>query len=321
MKITDLKSYVVKMKWDDRPGSVEPRNLVEREFIFVQIDTDEGITGWGEITNYPGNIGNRAMQRFTTEIKDFLVGRDPTRIEEIWARTFRLFTYTGTRGATTAAISGIDIALWDIFGKSLGLPIYKLLGGAVREMIPLYTHPPEPGSDINKAREDALEIVASGHKAFKMDPMMHSLDGGNVGFLDGEISAEGAYRAEEITAEVRDAVGPDVEILIDAHGRFNVPTAIDLANRLEPYGIHWFEEPVPVESYHAIQQVRDSTAVRISVGERLHTRFEFIPIFENNLADYVMPDVTWTGGITELKKISTMAEAYYIPVSPHDASG
>ncbi len=104
MKITDLKSYLMKMKWDDRPGSVEPRNLVEREFVFVQIDTDEGITGWGEITNYPGNIGNRAIQKFTTEIKDFLVGRDRTRIKEIWARTFQLFAYTGTRGATTAAI-------------------------------------------------------------------------------------------------------------------------------------------------------------------------------------------------------------------------
>ena len=100
-----------------------------------------------------------------------------------------------------------------------------------------------------------------------------------------------------------------------------MPTAINLANRLEPYGIHWFEEPVPVESYHALQQVKESTNVRISVGERLHTRYEFIPIFEKNLPDYVMPDVTWTGGISELKKISTMAEAYYVPVSPHDASG
>ena len=321
MKITDLKSYLIQMDWDDRTGGSEPKNTVAREFVFVQIDTDEGITGWGEITNYPGNVGNRAIQKYTSEIKDFLVGKDPTRIEEIWARTFRLFTYTGTRGATTAAMSGIDIALWDIFGKSLNLPIYKLLGGAVRESIPLYTHPPEPGLDIELARRDAKEIVASGHTAFKMDPMMHSLHGGNIGFLDGEISAEGAERAEQITAEVRDAVGPNIEILIDAHGRFNVPTAIDLANRLEPYGIHWFEEPVPVESYHALQQVRDSTNVRISVGERLHTRFEFVPIFENNLADYIMPDVTWTGGISELKKISTMAEAYYIPVSPHDASG
>ena len=325
MKITDLKCYLVEIDWDDRPGANHPRNLIKREFVFVQIDTDEGITGWGEITNYPGNIGNRAIQKYVTEIKDFLVGWDPTKIEEIWNRTFRLFTYTGTRGATTAAISGIDIALWDIFGKSTNLPIYRLLGGAVRNEVPLYTHPPEPGQDIQLAVEDAKEIVASGHTAFKMDPMMHSSwsgnNGGNVGYLDGEISPEGAARAEEITAEIRSAVGPEIEILIDAHGKFNVPTAINLANRLEPYGIHWFEEPVPVESYHALQQVKESTNVRISVGERLHTRYEFIPIFEKNLADYVMPDVTWTGGISELKKISTMAEAYYVPVSPHDASG
>ena len=325
MKITDVKSYLIKMAWDDRPGKDNPRSSIEREFVFVQIDTDEGITGWGEITNYPGSVGNRAIQKYVMELKDFLIGWDPTKIEEIWTRTFRLFTYTGTRGATTAAISGIDIALWDIFGKSVNLPIYQLLGGSVRDKIPLYTHPPEPGEDIALAIENAREIVESGHTAFKMDPMMHSSwdgdNGGNIGYLDGEISPEGAYRAEQITAEIRDAVGPDIEILIDAHGKFNVPTAIDLANRLSAYDIHWFEEPVPVESYHALQQVRDSTNVRISVGERLHTRFEFIPVFEKNLADYVMPDVTWTGGISELKKISTMAEAYYIPVSPHDASG
>ena len=325
MKITDVKSYLIEMEWDDRPGKDEPRSPINREFVFVQIDTDEGLTGWGEITNYPGGIGNRAIQKYVMELKDFLIGWDPTKIEEIWTRTFRLFTYTGTRGATTAAMSGIDIALWDIFGKSVNKPIYQLLGGSVRNEIPLYTHPPEPDENIALAIENAKEIVESGHTAFKMDPMMHSsydgYNGGNIGYMDGEISPEGAYRAERITAEIRDAVGPDIEILIDAHGKFNVPTAIDLANRLAAYDIHWFEEPVPVESYHALQQVRDSTNVKISVGERLHTRFEFIPIFENNLADYVMPDVTWTGGISELKKISTMAEAYYIPVSPHDASG
>jgi len=325
MKITDVKSYLIEMEWDDRPGKDEIRSPINREFVFVQIDTDEGITGWGEITNYPGGIGNRAIQKYVMELRDFLVGWDPTKIEEIWNRTFRLFTYTGTRGATTAAMSGIDIALWDIFGKSVNKPIYQLLGGSVRNEIPLYTHPPEPDENISLAIENAREIVESGHTAFKMDPMMHSsyegYNGGNIGYLDGEISPEGAYRAEQITAEMRDAVGPDIEILIDAHGKFNVPTAIDLANRLSAYDIHWFEEPVPVESYHALQQVRDSTNVKISVGERLHTRFEFVPIFENNLADYVMPDVTWTGGISELKKISTMAEAYYIPVSPHDASG
>jgi galactonate dehydratase len=109
--------------------------------------------------------------------------------------------------------------------------------------------------------------------------------------------------------------------LIDAHALYNVPTAIRLATRLAPYNIVWFEEPVPPESYHALKQVRQQVPVRICVGERLHTRFEFIPVFENHLADFIMPDVTWTGGISELKKISTLAEAYYVPVSPHDASG
>ena len=116
--------------------------------------------------------------------------------------------------------------------------------------------------------------------------------------------------------------GPNIEILIDAHGRFNVPTAIRLCRTLEDVAqIDWFEEPVPVESYQALSQVREKVNAAICVGERLHTRWEFVPIFENKLADYIMPDVTWTGGITELKKIATMAEAYYIPISPHDASG
>jgi galactonate dehydratase len=151
--------------------------------------------------------------------------------------------------------------------------------------------------------------------------MMQFIPGGNDGFLDGQLSREGIATADEIVGAVREAIGPDIEILIDAHGMYNVPTAVELANRLAKHDIHWFEEPVRVESYRALQQVRNEIPVKISVGERLHTRWEFVPIFENNLADFVMPDVTWTGGITELKKISTMAEAYYIPVSPHDASG
>lgn len=324
MIISDVKTYVIETDWDDRPGGDRPRLPTTREFIFVKVETDEGISGWGEVTNYPGSVGNRAVGHYIQELRHFLVGQDPTAIESIWQRTFRLFTYTGTRGATTAAISGIDIALWDILGKSLGKPIYALLGGPVRDRIALYTHPPEPDTPEG-AVADAKEIVASGHSAFKMDPMMHSLHGGtkdgNISFMDGELSPQGLQEAVDITAAVREAVGPHIEVLIDAHGRYNVPTAIQLANALAPYNIHWFEEPVPVESYSALKQVREKISTRISVGERLHTRFEFVPIFENNLADYIMPDVTWTGGISELKKISTMAEAYYIPVSPHDASG
>ncbi len=320
MKITDVKSWVIEMDWDDRPGGDRPRVPRKRQFVFTKVETSEGISGWGEITTYPGLVANRAAARFVRELKPTLVGQDPTEIEAIWNRTFRMFTYMGTRGATTAAISGVDIALWDILGKSLGKPIYKLLGGAVRENIPIYTHPPEP-QEPKQAAQDAREIVAAGYKAFKMDPMSHALPRGGVGYIDGEISAEGVEEAVEITAAVREAVGPKIEILIDAHGNYNVPTAVKLANSLAPYGIHWFEEPVPVESYAALKQVKEQISVRISVGERLHTRWEFVPIFENNLADYVMPDVTWTGGISELKKIATMAEAYYVPISPHDASG
>ena len=120
---------------------------------------------------------------------------------------------------------------------------------------------------------------------------------------------------------MREVVGPDIEILIDCHGRFDAPTAIRLARTLEPYDIFWFEEPVPVESTHALKQVRENVNVPICVGERIHTRWEFLPILENELADFIMPDVTWTGGISESKKIATMAEAYYVPISPHDASG
>src|SRR4029453_6419101 len=135
------------------------------------------------------------------------------------------------------------------------------------------------------------------------------------------MSAAGEQEGADIIAAIREAVGPEVEILIDAHALYNVPTAVRLAQRLAPYRITWFEEPVPPESYHALRQVRDQVPTRICVGERLHTRFEFVPIFEHRLADFVMPDVTWTGGITELKKIATMAEAYYVPITPHDASG
>ena len=120
----------------------------------------------------------------------------------------------------------------------------------------------------------------------------------------------------------REAVGPGVEILIDAHGHYNVPTAIRLANRLcDESQIEWFEEPVPPESYDALRMVREHTQVRICVGERLFTRWEFLPIFQQGLADYVMPDIVWTGGISEIRKIATMAEAYYVPISPHNAMG
>jgi galactonate dehydratase len=320
MKITNVRSWVIKVPWDMNPGKEEMRDPSQRGFVFVQVDTDEGITGWGEVTTYPGTIANRAISAYIDQIGTLLVGDNPENIEAIWNKLFREMTYVGTRGATTAAISAIDIALWDIRGKVLGQPIYQLLGGAVRDRIALYCHPYNPTSPeaiVSATRE----IVDAGFKAFKLDPMLSNLHVEHTAYMDGEINAETEAKAIDILAAAREEAGSHIEIMIDAHGMYNVPSAVRLANKMADYNIHWFEEPVPVESWKALKQVREQVRVAICVGERLHTRWEFVPIFENGLADFVMPDVTWTGGISELKKIATMAEAYYIPISPHDASG
>jgi galactonate dehydratase len=313
MKITSVTPWLVKA-----PGTYWG------EFFFVEVSTDEGITGWGEVTTTT-KMANRAIAGMIRQLNELLVGEDPAHIERIWHKIFRAFTYMGSRGATCEAISGIDIALWDIRGKVLGMPIYDLLGGPVRDDVPLYCHPDQSQFTSREGIEREIgAIMASGHTAFKFDPFPHLERQGtaNDGYLDGKMSKEGERIAAELTATIREVAGPEAEVLIDAHGRFDVPTAIRLCQSLEDAGdIDWFEEPVPVESYHALRQVRDKVNARICVGERLHTRWEFVPIFENELADYVMPDVTWTGGISELKKIATMAEAYYIPVAPHDASG
>jgi galactonate dehydratase len=306
------------------PWIVKAEGTYFGEFLFVEVQTDEGITGWGEVTTST-RASNRAVASTLRVLNELLVGEDPLKIESLWNRTFRNFTYMGSRGAALLCISGIDIALWDIKGKVLNQPIYELLGGRVREDVLLYTHPDQSKfTTRDGVIEEIRGIVDSGHTALKFDPFPH-LDGLEIrrnGYLDGELSRKAERIAAELTALIRETAGPDIEILIDAHGRFNVPTAIRLCNTLQDAGkIDWFEEPVPVESYHALRQVRDKVNVPISVGERLHTRWEFVPILEKELADYIMPDVTWTGGISELKKISTMAEAYYIPVSPHDASG
>ncbi len=306
------------------PWLVKAEGTFWGEYFFVEVTTDEGVTGWGEITTTT-KLANRAVAGMIRQVNELLVGEDPSKIERIWHKIFRAFTYMGSRGATCHVISGIDIALWDIRGKVLGQPIYDLLGGAVRDTISLYCHP-DQSKFTSKAgvEEEIRAIVDSGHTALKFDPFPHLgvVDRENAGYLDGQMSKEGERIAADLTAQIREVAGPNIEILIDAHGRFNVPTAIRLCRTLEDAGqIDWFEEPVPVESYHALRQVREKVNAAICVGERLHTRWEFVPIFEQELADYIMPDVTWSGGISELKKIATMAEAYYIPISPHDASG
>ncbi|CAN7580294.1 mandelate racemase [Devosia sp. Root413D1] len=306
-----------------RPWLVKATSSYWGEYLFVEVTTDEGISGWGEITSTT-KIANRALAAILKQVSGQIEGEDPSRIERLWHKLFRSFTYMGSRGAACECVSAIDIALWDIRGKVLGLPVYELLGGSVRDEISLYTHP-----DQSKFTSDAAvvaeitDIVKSGHTALKFDPFPYQGDRERRdGYLDGMLSRADEKKAADLTALIRQTAGPQVEILIDAHGRFDVPTAIRLCRTLEEAGqIDWFEEPVPPESYGALQQVREKVNAAISVGERAHTKWDFVPILEQKLADYIMPDVTWTGGITEMKKIAILAEGYYVPISPHDAGG
>jgi galactonate dehydratase len=318
MKITNI-----------RPWLIESGASYWGEFLFVEVSTDEGLTGWGEITTTT-KIANRALTAMLRQIGQMMIGEDPAQIERLWHKLFRGFTYMGSRGAAVECVSAIDIALWDIRGKALGKPIYELLGGAVRDDIALYTHPDQRKFTSKEGViAEIRDIVKSGHTALKFDPFPQQgphVDGKareqRDGYLDGGMTRRDERAAAELTALIRETAGPDIEVLIDAHGRFDVPTAIRLCRSLEEAGnIDWFEEPCPPESINALKQVREKVNAAISWGERGHTKWDFVPILENKLADYIMPDVTWTGGITELKKISALCEAYYIPVSPHDAAG
>ena len=319
MKITKVTPWLIEAPLSYLDTADDDKDSgVMREYLFVEVSTDEGITGWGEVTAKGPRA--RPICAGLKHVSDLIEGDDPRLIEKIWNKIFRAYTFMGSRGLTTNMISAVDIALWDIRGKVLGLPVSELFGGPVRDGVPIYCHP-KNGSSVEDTAQHAKAIVETGQKAMKLDPFVPKHEEESDGYLTGKLSAESENLGVERIAAIREAVGPDIELMVDCHGRFDVPTAIRLGRALEPYTLTWFEEPVPVESIHALRQVRENVGVPICVGERHHTRWDFVPVLENELADFIMPDVTWTGGISEIKKIATMAEAYYIPISPHDAGG
>jgi galactonate dehydratase len=248
------------------------------------------------------------------------VGRDASDIDPIWHAIYRRYTYFGSRGFGTAVAAGLDIALWDIKGQAAGRPVYDLLGGSFRDRIALYSNSwfqgAQPTPDAYFAAAKA-KLAPLGHTACKLDPFFE-MRPFHRRYESGQISETGEQLGYDVVAAVRDAVGPRFEILIDAHGHYNVPTAIRLANTLyERSRIAWFEEPVPPESTDALRAVREHTACPLSVGERLRTRWDFLPVLQHRLADYLMPDTVWTGGISEAKKIASLAEVFNVPISPH----
>jgi galactonate dehydratase len=322
MKITDVEVYVVDPTQGAATYNDEPQNV----WTFVRVLTDEGVHGWGESSNFPAN-GSLIIADAIGRLRPFIVGHDAADITAMWHRLFRKAAYLGPRGLPTAVVSGIDIALWDIKGKVTGRPVYDLLGGRVRDSVPLYANGWFAALDSHPActtPEDyaaaARRVVARGHVAIKLDPF-HEMVPHHTAYLSGQITSAGEEFGVACVAAIRETVGPEVEILIDAHGQYNVPTAVRLARRLEPYRIGWFEEPTPPESLDALRAVRAQITVPITVGERLYTRWDFLPVLAERLADYLMPDVVWTGGISEMLRIAGLAETYHVPVTPHNAMG
>ena len=315
MKIRDVKVHLV----SPESGRFIPNTAgITVGWVFVEVETDEGITGIGECSNWPRK-GDVLVGHAIQTLKDSLIGQDPSHIEKLWIEMYRNYTYLGSRGLITTAISGINMALWDLKGKALGKPVYDLLGGPVRDSILLYTHPQY--STPREFAQSGKQLVAQGFTALKNDPFHAEMMPYHTAYVGGHISREGERAGAEMIAALRDAVGPDIEILIDAHGNFNVATAMRCIRALQPYDITWFEEPVPPEGMDALRQIRAQTDVDLCVGERLYTRWDYLPVLREGLANYLMPDVCWTGGISELKKIATLAETYFVPVSPHNAMG
>jgi galactonate dehydratase len=294
---------------------------VKYNWTLLRITTEDGRTGIGESTNWPGSP---IVYEATRHAGDRIVGLDPTRVDFIWSKLYRDLNWVGPTGASLCAISGIDMALLDWNAKALGVPLYRLLGGAYRTAIELYGnywftgggHTPEAYA------QQAATTVAKGFTGLKFDPFAH------VEYLYGEdlssdlaLSPTAEQLAVDIVAAVRAAVGPDVLLLIETHAFLNAPTAVRMAARLEPFGIGWYEEPVGPENPAALAAIRARLPVPISVGERHYTRWGIRAVLEANATDFLMPDITRCGGPSELKRMATMAETYGVPIAPHNPNG
>jgi galactonate dehydratase len=310
LKITDVKTYVVS------PGDA-------RAWFLIEVETDAGVTGVGECTN---QTSLAHLARGMEVIRNYLVGRDPANIEAHWQRIYHSYGELNPRGYITHLLSAVDIALWDIKGKVLGVPIYELLGGPVRDRVPLYTHAPGPHGDttLDELAEAARAAKLAGFEALKTDPFPSQLDPDSP--YDGPLMVErldptAIAQAVAWMEALRAATGSDFELLVDAHARFDAQSAILGARALEHLDLIWFEEPTHLESNQALKQVREHTRTPLCVGEHHFTRWDFVPVLDERLVDYIMPDVAWCGGISEWRRIAALAEPHGILVSPHDAIG
>ena len=296
MKIVDVKTYALGTPW---------RNLT-----LVEVITDDGLEGVGEVrmVNH-----TEALSGYLAEaVPNHVLGSDPTRIEDLTQRMYR-YDYGRAGEIAMSGLAAIEMACWDITGKALGKPVYQLLGGAVRERIKAYANGwYTVGRSPEEFHQAARRVVARGYRALKVDPF-------GAGFYELERAEK--HKAIALVEAVRDAIGPEAELLIEMHGRFNPATAIEIARLLEPFEPGWIEEPVPAENLAALKKVAQKVALPIATGERIHVRHEFRELFELQAADIIQPDITQMGGLLESKKLAAWAESYYVLVAPHNVGG
>jgi galactonate dehydratase len=291
-----------------RRFSAQHRNATRNWLVLKLLTDDPDLFGWGDAS--PMQHDGQVQSVISGFVDRYLIGKDPLDNEVHWTTLYHDPHARGGRIATTA-LSGIDIALWDIRGKAFSVPVYQLLGGAQRDRIRLYANGwyTNPGTPDQNA-EEAKAVVDEGYTAMKFDPF------GQTNYY--KISLREAQLAEDRVAAVRKAVGPDIDILVEAHAKFDVMNAIQLGKRLEPYRPLFYEEPVSEENISELVQVRQNVAIPIATGESLYTKFPFAQIVEAHAADVLQPDIANAGGITELKKISAISEAKHITMAPHN---
>jgi len=295
MKITDIKTFTV--------------FSYRTNFVFVKVETDAGISGLGEGTL---EYKEHALLGAIEDIRPILIGQDPREVERICFELYR-DSYWRVGPVLMSALSAVDIALWDIKAKAVKVPVYEMLGGRVRDRIRMYANGWFAGAKT--AEEFAAAAVRAkemGIGALKWDPF-----GKNYLYMDHKEF----LRSIEVVEAVRGAVGPEMDLLIEGHGRFDINTGIRVANALKPFDPYFFEEPTPPDSLDALAEVRRKSPVPIAAGERLYSTTQLRTFLEKGCADYVQPDVSHCGGISAIRKMAALADCYYVALAPHNPSG
>ncbi|WP_409189655.1 mandelate racemase/muconate lactonizing enzyme family protein [Bradyrhizobium sp. RDM4] len=296
MKITNVRAHVLEAKLS-QPFAYSRAWYDTRTAMLVEIETADGLTGWGECYG-PARMTAAVVR----SIASWLIGEDPLRTDVLWQTIYARLRDHGQKGVVIQGLSGIDIALWDIKGKHFGVPVHQLLGGAARIEVQAYAtglYRRKSGDPLKYLPEEAAAYAAEGFRAVKL----------KIGF--------GIEEDASVTGAVREAIGRDVALMVDANHAYDAVAAIRLGRMIERYDIGWFEEPVPPEDVAGYHAVRSALSIPIAGGECEFTRFGFRDLFASHALDVAQPDTCAAGGLSECKKIADMSEAFGIRYNPH----